>query len=366
MTIHSRAGRRGLIRIGGVAAAAAGLHGVGSAWAQARRPVNGMIFCHSMGTAEEIGLFKAATGLDMSVTCWVTNTDTLTKMASGAGRTFDVFNISMQFVPILIQRGLVAPIDSSKVPNTRALAPMFSRPPYSTVDGKQYSVPFMFGYDSVVYNRKKLGEVDSYGILFDEKYRGQIALRDDPQLTIAQTALFLGHANPWRLSTSDLREITRFLIGKKPIFRKLWGGFAEAVSLLRSEEVVAVGDGWISMAWALNGRDGTDFAIANPKEKALVWTHDWLIPREAAARGAEEGVYAFMNWSLSADQAALMGRKVGYVSPSTLGLPLLSAEEARRIGYDSYEAVWRNGMPMSEVPANLQEWVDAWSRFKAA
>lgn len=363
MRTSHRFGRRGLLAAAGGLAA---WGGPGAALAQSRRPVNGMIFCHSMGTAEEIGLFKTATGNEMNVTCWVTNTDTLTKMAAGAGRTFDVFNISMQFVPILIQRGLVSPIDFSKIPNAAKLAPMFARPSYSTIDGKHYSLPFMFGYDSVVYNRKKLGEVDSYGILFDEKYKGQIALRDDPQLTIAQTALFLGHANPWQLSSADLREITRFLISKKPIFRKLWGGFAEAVSLLRSEEVVAVGDGWISMAWSLNGKDGTDFAIAKPKEKALVWTHDWMVPREAGSRGVEDAVYSFMNWSLSADQAALMGRKVGYVSPSTAGLPLLSPEEATRIGYDSYEAIWRNGMPMSQVPANLQEWVDAWSRFKAA
>lgn len=243
---------------------------------------------------------------------------------------------------------------------------MFARPAHSTVGGRQYSVPFMFGYDSVVYNRKKIGEVDSYGVLFDERYRGQIALRDDPQFTIMQTALFLGHTNPFRLSSSDLREIIRFLISKKPMFRTLWGGFAEAVSLLRSEEVVAVGDGWISMAWSLNGADGTDFAIAKPRERALVWTHDWLMPREAAGGVAEEAVYRFMDWSLSAEQAARMGRRVGYVSPSTAGVPLLSPQELQRIGYNDYEQVWSTGLPLTEVPSNLQEWVDAWARFKAA
>lgn len=351
----------------GLSGAALGLPAVmGRASAQSRRPLNGMIFCHSVGTPEELGFFRAASGIDVNATCWVSNTDTLTRMASGAGRTFSVFNISMQFIPILIQRGLVAPLDFARIPNTRSLAPMFARPAHSTVGGRQYSVPFMFGYDSVVYNRKKIGEVDSYGVLFDERYRGQIALRDDPQFTIMQTALFLGHTNPFRLSSSDLREIIRFLISKKPMFRTLWGGFAEAVSLLRSEEVVAVGDGWISMAWSLNGADGTDFAIAKPRERALVWTHDWLMPREAAGGVAEEAVYRFMDWSLSAEQAARMGRRVGYVSPSTAGVPLLSPQELQRIGYNDYEQVWNTGLPLTEVPPNLQEWVDAWARFKAA
>lgn len=359
--------RRSALRMG---FALPGLAAAASASAQGTAtlpPLNGMIFCHSMGTPADIAQFKATTGGDANVTCWSSNTDTITKLASGAGRSFDVFNLSRQFIPVAIQRGLVAPLDMSKIPNATQLAPSFANADYSMAGGKRYSVPFMFGYDSVVYNRKKLGEVDSYGVLFDEKYRGQISIKDDPGLSIPQTALFLGHPNPWRLSGSDLREVTNFLISKKPQFRKLWGGFAEAVSLLRSEEVVAVGDGWISMAWTLNeGGKGSDFAIANPKEKALVWTHDWLMPKEALGRPAAESVYAFMNWSIGAEQAANMGRKVGYVSPSTAGLKLLTPEEAKVIGYDDYENVYRTGMPMNEFPANYQDWVEAWSRFKAA
>ena len=330
-------------------------------------PINGMIFCHSMGTPAEVALFKEASGVDIKVACWVSNTDSLTKFASGAGRSFDVANITVQFIPTAIQRGLLAPLDKSKIPNLSHLAPLFKDAAYATSGGNLYSVPFMFGYDAIVYNKKILGEIDSYSVLYDDKYAGQVSIRDDPAMSLAQTALFLGHANPWRMTTADLKEVTSFLVKKKKNFRKLWGGFAEAVTLLKSGEVIAVGDGWISMAWSLNGGGkGTDFAIANPKEKALVWTHDWFIPKEAASRPAVESVYAFMNWSLSAEQAANMGRKVGYVSPSTAGLKLLTPEEAKVIGYDSYEEIMKTGLLMDEYPENYQEWVEAWSRFKAA
>jgi len=335
--------------------------------AQAATAVNGMIFCHTMGTAADIAAFKAATGIDFNVTCWSSNTDSITKLASGAGRSFDIFNLSRQFIPVALQRGLVAPLDLAKIPNAKLLAPSFANPAYSIVAGKQYSMPLMFGYDSMVYNQKKLGPLDSYAILFDEKYKGQISIKDDPGVMIPITALYLGIANPWRLESGDLRRVTDFLIAKKPMFRKLWGGFAEAVSLLKSEEVVAVGDGWISMAWTLNnGGTGSDFAICNPKEKALVWTHDWLMPKEALDRGNTDAIYAYMNWSIGPEQSANMGRRVGYVSPSTAGLSILSPEEQKRIGYGDYQAVWETGMPMNEFPANYQEWVESWSRFKAA
>ncbi|HEY0183981.1 MAG TPA: PotD/PotF family extracellular solute-binding protein [Rhodopila sp.] len=357
-------GRRVALRAG--AAGTLGLLGASRAGA-AEHAVNGMIFCHTMGTAADIAAFKAATGDDFNVTCWSSNTDTLTKLASGAGRTFDIFNLSQQFIPVAIQRGLVAPLDLSKIPNAQFLAPAFANPSYSTVGDKHYSLPFMFGYDSLVYNRKKMGPVDSYGVLFDEKYKGQVAIKDDPGVMIPETALYMGYKDPWHLGSSDLKRITDFLIAKKPMFRKLWGGFAEAVSLLKSEEVLVVGDGWISMAWTLNnGGTGSDFAIANPREKALVWTHDWLMPKEALDRGAADAIYAYMNWSIGAEQAANMGRKVGYVSPSTAALKVLSPEEQKTIGYDDYQAVMKGGMPMSEFPANYQEWVESWSRFKAA
>jgi spermidine/putrescine-binding protein len=359
--------RRDVMKMGFALPALSAMGGSVFAQGASKPSINGMIFCHTMGTPADIAQFKASTGVDVNVTCWVSNTDSLTKFGSGAGRTFDMGNISSQFIPIGIKRGLFAPIDKSKIPNLAHLAPQFKDQPYQMQGKDLYSVPVQFGYDSLVYNKKKLGHIDSYGILFDDKFAGQVSLRDDPGMSLSQTALFLGHANPWRMTASDLKEVTTFLIKKKKNFRKLWGGFAEAVSLLKSGEVVAVGDGWISMAWSLNeGGKGSDYAIANPKEKAVVWTHDLFIPKEAASRPGVASVYEFMNWALGAEQAANMGRKVGYVCPSMAGLKLLTPEEAKVIGYDDFESIIKNGCPMTEFPENYQDWVESWSRFKAA
>lgn len=357
--------RRNLLKLG---CALPGLFVAGNALAQSQAStVSGLIFCHTMGTAADLALFKKATGVDFNLTCQVNSTDSISKMATGAGRTYEVFNLNRQFVGTAIKQGLVAPLDLTKISNYKFIDPKFTQSGYSVANGKTYSVPFQFGFDSVVYNRKKIGHVDSYGVLFDEKYRGQVSMKDDPLPSIAQAALFLGHKDPFKMSDGELAEVTKFLISKKPMFRKLWGGFAEAVSLLKSEEVVAVGDGWISMAWTLNDKGtGSDFAQANPKEKSLIWTVDWLIPKDAAGRPGAEAAYSFMNWSIGAEQAANMGRNVGYVSPSSAGIPLLNAEEKRAIGYDNYQNVLDNGVWQETLPQNYQSWVDSWSRFKAA
>lgn len=356
--------RRSFLRAGLATSAMAGFPL--ASWAQGGRSFNANIFCFSMGSPQEIARFKAASGIDMNVACWTNSIDTFTKLATGGGRTTDLINSSRQYIGAGIQRNLFAPLDLSKVPNAKHLSPFFANPAYSTVGGKQYSLPFMFGFDSVVYN-KKIGPVDSYGVLFDDKYKGRVSIRDDPNTMIPQTALFLGMKNPLRLSSAELKEVTKFLISKKGNFRKLWTGFADAVALLKSEEVVAVGDGWVSMAWTLNeGGKKDQFAIANPKEKALVWTQDWLMPAEAAGRPTADLVYEYMNWSLGADQAAYIGRNAGYVSASQLGRPQLTKEEAKAIGYDDFETIFKNGSPLNEVPPNIQEYTEAWNRFKSA
>ena len=67
-----------------------------------------------------------------------------------------------------------------------------------------------------------------------------------------------------------------------------------------------------------------------------------------------------------AQDPARMGRTAGYVSPSGAGLGILTPAEQADIGYDAVESVWKGGVPIAEFPENLQEWNDAWSRFKAA
>lgn len=356
----------------GLALAATGAAGfplASPAFAQAQKlksPLNAFIFCHSMGSAEDIAKFRSVVGVDANVTCWTSNTDTLTKIVAGAGGVHDIFNINMQFIPPLIERGALAPIDFSKLKNAAKLSPGFKSPAYSTKNGKNYSLPFMFGYDTLLYNRDVIKEeVDSYGLLFDEKYKGRISLRDDPQTSLFLTALHLGYKNPMTLNAKDLRDITNFLIKKKHIIRKLYGGYAEAVALMRSKEVDAVAPAWVTMNWTLLN-EGMNVGYALVKEGFMVWTHDWIMPAQAVARGMEETVYAFMDWSIGAEQGANMGRKAGYISPSSAALDVLTPEETKNLRYPELDKIISRGVWMDTFPENLQEWNDAWTRFKAA
>jgi spermidine/putrescine-binding protein len=363
--------RRDLMRLGlgGLAGAAsyAAMRGIPGAVAQnLKGPFNPFIQCHTVGKAEDIALFKDEFKVDTNVTCWTSNTDTLTRFATGAGKTYDVLTITVQMLEPLIKRGLVAPLDWSKIPNTKNMLGPFAKPMNSVVGDKHYSLPWCFGFDAPLYNKDVIPEFDSYGILYDDKYAGKIALRDDPQFSIMMTALYMGKTVPYKLNAKDLKEITDFLIKKKKNFRKLWTGFAEPIALLKSGEIVATNDGWIPMYRTLK-KDGMNVGHAyDVKEKSLVWTQDFMMPVEAVSRGMSDTVHAFLNWAVSPEITARMGRSAGYIAPSGTARQLLTPEEQDDVGYSRLDKMMANGVIIGEFPENLQEWNDAWSRFKAA
>ncbi len=97
--------------------------------------------------------------------------------------------------------------------------------------GKTYMVPVVWGYDSVVYNADKIPTDDpltqSWGVLFDDKYKGKVAWRDDAHGMIMAAALHRGHPDPVAMDANDLNEITAYLIDRKKNVRTMWSKSAK-------------------------------------------------------------------------------------------------------------------------------------------
>ena len=303
---------------------------------------------------------ERATGLKVQNTPTATNTLTLSKLLAGGGRDADVIQISHSFVAPLIKQGLLREIEFAQIPNSKHLFAPFDRPAYLAGDGKQYGVPFVWGIDSLLYNADFVPESDSYAVLFDEKNRGRVGLRDDHYYSIATTAIYLGYPKPFHLTTKELQDVKKFLVSKKHIFRKLWVGFAEAVTLMKTKEIWAT-NGWLPMYWVLK-KEGMNVRYPVTREKSMGWVGVFLIPKESPA---VPQAHKFINWMLSAEWAAPIGRDLGYYSPSRLALEGLTAEEQKLIRYDQVDAMMKN-LIWVELPDNLQEWSEVWTEFKSA
>jgi putative spermidine/putrescine transport system substrate-binding protein len=312
------------------------------------------------GRDQDLNKFREKYDVDIKVTAWVNNPGAATKLATGGTKLFDLTMMVHSFVKPLAIRNLLEPIDPAQIPNYAHLWPQFVNFPPYMYEGKLYGSPHIFGYDTILYNAKFLSEVDSYGILFDEKLKGKIGMRDDPFWSIASFALYLGYENPWLLSKEDLDKIKEFTISKKHLIRKFWKGFSEAVTLFKNEEIW-VSVGWRPM-WRVLRNSGLDIRTIFPKEKAMGFLHAYIVSKGTKVMPT---VYQYLDWVLGDEYGYAMVRDHAYYSPSKLVMSKLSEEEIKEMGYDRFNDVMTN-VVMADYPFNLEDWHAMWNEYKSA
>jgi len=314
---------------------------------------------------ELLELFEKQSGIKVRPAPYVSPTDTMGKLLSGNAR-FGVMNTLSDLIkPSLseaVDRNLLRPWNVASVPNSKHLADLF-KSDIMTKDGQTYSMPIYWGYNAVLYNRKFIPDseplVNSWGLLFDDKFKGRVAIRDDAHESIHMTALYMGHKQPLEMERSDLKEVVKFLVSKKGNFRAVWSKFAEAVQLMATEEVHAM-FGWLLMRKTLQ-KQGMDIVGNHPKEGLLWWVHAAFIPRQAPS---PEDSFKFLNFLLSAEYGAKLTESAGVLSTSQAAKDSFSPGDQKVHGYDILE----RGGPMVRLglPKRLDLWLEAWAEFKAA
>src|SRR5262245_61242032 len=91
---------------------------------------------------------------------------------------WDIFRPYVGWVRYFAESGLVQPWDTKLLSNFKHLNPLMVKA--GQYKGKQYGIPEDWGYDAVLYRSDKVKpKARSWGLLFDERYKGKIAWYDD-------------------------------------------------------------------------------------------------------------------------------------------------------------------------------------------
>lgn len=123
--------------------------------------------------------FKKETGIEATVSVMESNEQLLSKLAGG-GNEFDVVSPSDYMVRRLASQKLVQKLDRAKLTNYANLDPAFLGKNFDTAN--EVSVPLFWGTVGIGYNKKNVAAtVDSWAILFDPKYKGKVAMLNDPR-----------------------------------------------------------------------------------------------------------------------------------------------------------------------------------------
>jgi spermidine/putrescine transport system substrate-binding protein len=190
-----------------------------------------------------------------------------------AGLKPDLFRPYVGWVKYFATSGLVQPWDTSLLSNFKHLNPFMVKA--GQYGGKQYGIPDDWGFDAILYRTDKVTPKSrSWGLIFDDRYKGKIAWFDDlNMLTVA--GLYLGIKDPWNQSDSELKRSQQLLKSKKKNVRLIWS------SETNLWEAFGSGDIWIAYAWPNDWvqmkKKGLKVAYMHPKEKPVAWVGMFML-----------------------------------------------------------------------------------------
>lgn len=184
-----------------------------------------------------------------------------------AGDQADLFHAYTGWQQFYVDEGLAQAIDTSKLKNWDKVPDYFKK--IGQINGKQYFVPWDWGFSSVLYRTDKIPEgVTSWAALQDPKYAGHISMWDDGPSAVSVSSYIHGW-DETKITADQLATIKEEWIKQRALNKFYWAGEPELV------DAMASGDVWAAYAWqgayATLLSKGIPVAYATPKEGRNSW-----------------------------------------------------------------------------------------------
>jgi len=331
--LRSNLQRRDMLKLMGAGAAALSVGGLGANSAMADEASVAFWATATLDIGDKWQEFASQSGVSPEFTDNGNDVGpVVARLAAGnANDLFDVGGFQGGAERELAKQGLIASWDLSKIPNFAGIWQWAKDIPTLTYEGKQYGIPTVVNADSIIYRPDKLGKVDSYGVIFDPKLKGRVAMEDAWINSAIFTAIYLKGAenkpikDPGNLSESELGLVMEFLIKHKKDgqFRTFWNGWEQGVQLVANEEVDAM-TGWEPIVYEGRKR-GLQVEYAAPVEGYEGWGNNTVLLKGAAGRGKADVAHKFVDGLLAGLYGCELGKARGYLVPTDNNLAYAKA-----------------------------------------
>ena len=256
---------------------------------------------------ETIKEFEKQYGIKVNVETF-DDMETMYQKVSNSGVKYDVILVSDALMPRMIKNNLVQELNKDNIPNISQMDE-----DYLNLDidpGNKYSVPYMFGTVGLIYNKDVVKEdVDSWDILWDEKYKNRIFMFDTYRDTLGAALKKLGYSlnseNP-----KEIEEAKELLLEQRNLVDPVYG-------VDNGTTMIPAGESDINMIWSGEGlnlqAENPNLVYVVPKEGANFWIDSLCIPSNAKnVSGAEK----FINFVSDKESALRIADEIGYTTPN--------------------------------------------------
>lgn len=267
---------------------------------------------------EVIDMFEEETGITVVYEEFETNESMYPKVQAGAV-AYDVVCPSDYMIQRMIENDLLAEINFDNIPNLSYIGEQYMDQSKSFDPENKYSVPYCWGTVGILYNKTLVdGPVDSWSILWDEKYADQILMQNSVRDAFGVALKYCGYS----LNSKDLDELEEaktLLLEQKPLVQ------AYVVDQVRDKMI----SGEAALGVIYSGEaiytqsENPDLEYVIPKEGSNVWIDSWVIPKNAKNK---ENAEIFINFLCRPDIAKLNFDYITYSTPNTGARDLIEDE----------------------------------------
>ncbi len=260
--------------------------------------------------ADLIAAFKKETGIDVEVTL-SNNEEIISKLRATGGAGYDLAQPSQdRIVAAEREFGIYKPFDLTKI-KLEQFQPAFLdiARKNTTLDGKVYGLPYLWGTDGLVVNSKRT-KIADYMDLCRADLKGKTAIRLRRPTLMAFA--FAAGKDPFALYGDPkaygalMDQVGATLIACKANFKFFYDNKDQLLNGIRTGEVVAAMM-WDTGGWTLN-RENPDIQFVVPRSGSLGWLDTFALP----ARGRNDAAaYAWINFTMRPENAARVIKSVG-------------------------------------------------------
>lgn len=298
--------------------------------------------------------FQKESGYKVEVTL-SNNEEMISKLRATGGAGFDLAQPSQDRITGPQQEfGIYKPLDLSKVKADLFIGPMLEATKRNTtLAGKVYGLPHIWGTDGLVVNTKHAKMAD-YPDLCKPEYKGKTAVRLKRPTLLALA--FAAGKDPFALYGDPkaygalMDEVGRTLAACKGNLKLFWDNKDQLLNGIRSGEIVGAMM-WDTGGWKLNA-ENPDIQFIAPRSGALGWIDTFAIP----AKGRNDAAaYAWINFNLRPEIAARVAKSAGNFTASKGADQLMDAKLKAQFAASFPEAALKNVKWYPAVPPGIEE-----------
>ena len=264
--------------------------------------------------------FEQETGIKVILDTFDTNESMYPRVSEGAVH-YDVICPSDYMIQKMIDNKLLQPLDFNKLPEAKKnIGENFYKQSKSFDPENKYSVPYAWGVVGIMYDKKVVNEpVDSWNILWNEKYKDRILMQDSPRDAFMIPLKLMGRS----LNETDKDQLEKakdMLIAQKPLVQayvidevndKMISGEASLGVIFSGEALL------LTLA-------NHDLEFAIPKEGTNFWIDSWVVTKDAQN---VDNAHKFIDFMCRPDIAVINFNHLGYPTPNMAVRDLVTDDE---------------------------------------